>query len=315
MADNVWSAQAVWKQSDDFRVLIRDDSKWDENYDAARNYFESSKPTTDSETYEQGLRCLERRAEIQNAHYSWRKFENGRLGAIVSAPDEIPYFDPDWRFMANGYKYLNVCVSDNDCVLVKTNKSLKPVLIRKGYYQMLDIVVSPDGRWLVATKEDRKSGWENLVRINLQNNAEFPVNLELSYDFDVIAYIPAHNKFLVRQRKWTGYQKEPLMTTYLLNAETGKFEKVKGDFAPLIYPDRKPLQPTKEPNVFWTAQHDYKGNTQFGTYDTTSFTFKVLAQWSKIEFNSDSMWIDEKELKIYFVYNGHLLSLTLPEIK
>lgn len=313
LTDNVLSAQGVWKKGDDFRVLVRDYSKWAENFAAALNYFENSKPKSGLESYEQRLRRLERRDDIQKAYQSWRKFENGKLSETVSAPDEMPYFDTDWRFTANGHKYLNLCVSENDCALVKTNKSLKPVLIRKGNYETSDIVVSPDGRWLITSKEDQKSGWENLVRINIQTNQEFPINLELSYDFDVIAYLAARNSFLVRQRKQTSKQKDPLMIMYLLDAETGKFEKVEGNFAPLILANRKPLQATTEPNIFWAAQHDYKGTTQFGIYNTSSFTFRVLAQWSKIEFDSDGMWVDEKEMEIYFVYNGHLLSLPLPK--
>lgn len=315
LADNVWTARAVWKKDNDFRVLVEDVSKWQDNFDAARKYFENSMPPAGLEDYEQRLKRLKRRAEIEKAHYSWRKFVNGKLGEIVPAPAEIPYFDTNWRFTANGYEYLSPCVSETDCALVKVNESTKPILIRKGNYETSDVVVSPDGHWLVTAKEDQKTGWENLVRINLQTNEEFPVDLELSYDFDVIAYIAAHNKFLIRQRKWVGYQKAPSFITFLFNAGTGKLERVVGNFDPLLYQsqDRKPLQPTKNPNMFWVATHDFRGNTQFGIYDTKSFTFKALVHWSDMEFNSNSMWVDEKEMKIYFVYSGHLLALPLPK--
>jgi hypothetical protein len=316
LADNFFSVVAVWKKGNDFRVLVQDDSKWQKNFEAAIKYFEDSTPTSRSESYEQRLKRLKRRSQIENAHFSWRRFENGKLGEIVSAPDDMPYFDTDWRFTAKGYKYFALCPSQTDCGLVKTNESTKPILIRKGNYVASDITVSPDGNWLVAAKKDQQSSWENLVRINLQTNEEFRINLELSVDFDILAYISAHNKFLIRQRKWMGYQKEPSFDSFLLNAKTGELEKADGDFQPLLTQnqDRKPLQPTQNPNVFWAAKHDYKGTTQFGLYDTKSFTFQPLATWSEIEFDSNNMWVDEKEMKIYFVYGGHLLSLPLPNI-
>ncbi len=187
-------------------------------------------------------------------------------------------------------------------------------MIKKGDYDDSDIVVSPDNRWLVVAKEDKKSGWENLVRINLQTNEEYRVSLELSYEFDVIAYLPAHNKFLIRQTKFVKSQPDRLFLTFLLDAETGKLEKITGNFDPLLYQDqdRKPLQSTQKPNTFWVAKHDFKGTAQFGIYDTNSFTFQVLATWSDIEFDSNDMWVDEDAMKIYFVYGGHLLALPLP---
>jgi hypothetical protein len=167
----------------------------------------------------------------------------------------------------------------------------------------------------VTAKKDQKTGWEELVRINLQTNEEFLIDLERSYEFHVVAYVEEHNKFLIRQRKWVGYQKEPSFMTFLLNADTGKLDRVEGDFGPLLYQsqDRKPLQPTRKPHVFWVASHDFRGHTQFGIYDTKSFTFKALARWPDIEFESNGMWVDENEKKIYFVYGGRLLSLPLPK--
>jgi hypothetical protein len=314
LADNIWSARAVWKEGNDFRVLVEDASKLQANYDAAEKYFENSMPASGVEDYGQRLKRLTRRAEFKNAHYSWRKFENGKLGEVVPAPAEIPYFDSDWRFATKGYKYLNSCVSKTDCALLKVNDSIEPIVIKKGNYDASDITVSPDGRWLVTAREDQETGWEKLVRINLQTNEEFLVDLELSYEFNVIAYVAEHNKFLVRQRKWLGHQKEPSFIAFLLNADTGKLDKVAGNFDPLLYQDqdRKPLQRTSRPHVFWVASRDFRGHTQFGIYDTKSFTFNALARWSDMEFESNGMWVDEKEKKIYFVYRGHLLALRLP---
>ncbi len=314
-ADNVWSALAIWKKGDDFRLLVREDSQEEGSFARAQKYFENSLPASGSESYEERLKRLKRRDEIENAAYVWRKFEKGKLGQIVAAPDEIPYFDTAWRFTVNGYQYLNLCVNNNDCALVKVDKSQKPILLKKGDYEASDIIVSPDGRWLVTAKNDQKTSWEKLARINLQTKEESSVNLELSSDFDVIAYIPAHNKFLIRQRKWVGYQKKDLFLTFLLDAETGNFKEVNGNFQPLLYQsqDRKPLQPAQNPNTFWIAKHNFKGTTQFGLYDTKSFTVQYLATWFDIEFDSNDMWVDETEMKIYFVYRGHLLALPLPK--
>ncbi len=114
VADKNLSTRAVWKKGNDFRLLVEDESKWEDNFDDARKYFENSTPTSGTESYEERLKRLKRRTEIENAHYSWRRFDKGNIGEIIAAPDEIPYFETNWRYTANGDRYFSSCVSESD---------------------------------------------------------------------------------------------------------------------------------------------------------------------------------------------------------
>lgn len=306
-ADDVWDAQAVWKNGDDWRILVNDPRQWYADLSASTGNSEKNFP---AESYQQRVANAKRSEEIEYANYFWHKFKDGKLAEKVSPPAAVPFFEKNRLQTAKDFRIDTVCKNRNQCALIKIDAFGKSHVIKEGDYE--SAVVSPDGRWAIAVRKDKESSWDNLVRINLESNAEYPVDLETSYSFDVIGYVAAHQRFLVRQRKFTGYQKPYAFAFFLLDGETGRLKKVEGDFDWLTGQRYKPLQPTQKANVFWAARHDFKGTTEFGLYDTKIFAFKLLAKWSGIEFQSDKMWVDEQEKKIFFVYQGHLLSLPLP---
>lgn len=99
---------------------------------------------------------------------------------------------------------------------------------------------------------------------------------------------------------------------YLLDTATGAVSQVKGEFRPLIQQTYRPLQPTNNPNEFWAAIFDVKTRTtEIGRYNTLNFKFQPLLKVPEIALDSMDIWVDEKETKVYFVYQGHLLALPL----
>jgi hypothetical protein len=98
----------------------------------------------------------------------------------------------------------------------------------------------------------------------------------------------------------------------LLDAETGVFQEVKGEIEPLVQQTYRQLQPTGNPNEFWAAIKD-DNYTEFGRYDAKLLKFKSLLKLPEIEFESMEMYADEKEAKLYFVYEGHLLRIPMPK--
>jgi hypothetical protein len=153
-----------------------------------------------------------------------------------------------------------------------------------------------------------------VVRFNLQTRREYRVDLPPADQFDSVAYVPAHNKVLLRRardedNKSSGPE-EPEF--HLLDVATGRAQKVTGEFAPMLQEGRRSLQPTGKPFEYWAAIHDREKNrTLVGRYNSRDFTFQMALEVSQLTFDSFSMWVDEKETKLLVIYEGQLLRLPM----
>jgi hypothetical protein len=245
-----------------------------------------------------------------------------------------------WKVRAGNYE-IRVSEEYNEGGgLFKVNRSQPPVKLKEGNYDFP--VVTADGKWAVVTKT--ANGWSeprSLVRVNLQTGKEFPVNLPPADTFSAIAFIASQNKVLIYRAKgnttnyynYRPYQSEedeedikpsvainkddknPSPQTpeyYLLDAATGATQPVKGEFRPLEDLTYRPLQPTAAPDEFWAAVYDKKAKeTAIGRYNTKTFAFQPVTRLPQIALDSMNIWVDEKDGKVYFVYEGHLLSAPL----
>lgn len=221
-----------------------------------------------------------------------------------------------------------------------------PAKIKDGKYS--NPLVSADGKWVVVTKNGAE--WEdtvNIVRINLQTGKEFPAAVQPADAFLPIAFLPSQNKFLLyrakginnrnRNAEYTAEsdadgessEEVPYMTIsprkpqkpnpspqnpeyYLFDANTGAAQLVKGEFRPLEQMTYRPLQSTATAGEYWAAVYNAKTKTtEIGKYSEKTFAFLPVKQIPDIRLSSMDVWIDEKEAKIYFVYQGHLLALPL----
>ena len=150
----------------------------------------------------------------------------------------------------------------------------------------------------------------------MQTGKETKINLPPAEYFYPVAVVPAHNKILL-YRDAESKLKKPA-EYFLLDAATGKTELVKGEFRPLTQQTFRSLQPTKNPNEFWAAIYDKEKNqTVIGRYDAKNFAIKSVLTVPEISLNSMHIWVDEKDGKVYFIYQpddyreSHLLSLPL----
>lgn len=199
----------------------------------------------------------------------------------------------------------------------------KMTRIRAGSYR--DVVVSPDGRWAVATKTEDEA--PQLVRIDLRLGKEFAVTQEAYPQRHAAVYVPALGRFLLVPEDNTDehgyydgsgelsdevpYDADP-ESMLLIDPATGISHSVKGEFRPLAQQTFRPLQPTAKPNEFWAAIPDVEKNeTTVGIYNARTFTFTQVLRVPKIKFNSMTMWADEPAAKLYFTYRGHVLALPL----
>ena len=314
-ADNNLQAQTVWKTGDDFRVLIEDkarraqiDKELEEQYEKDAN-----REDIDYEKLEQESRKRQQQREFE--HLSWQKFAGGNLAGFANQPpqmDFIPARDSfaarasveQWKARAGNFEIRD---GDEDLVKISGGQVTK---IADGYY--INPVVTANGRWVVVTKYDEEEGGAGLVRINLATKKEFVVKSEEYPMLRAVVFVPSVNKILVDTSPYYERERVGDGEYYLLDAETGAIQTVKGDLRPLAQQTSRALQPTGNADEFWVAMSDSENpETQIGTYNTKTFTFKPLMKIPQIRFSSLQMWVDAG--KVYFVYEGHLLALPLPK--
>ena len=312
-SDDDLKAAVVWKNGADMRVLV-DNQKQREEIDKELDALYSAETSKDDYDYEQVEKANRlRRLERQYEHVSWRKFAKGDLSAGAAQPAEmqvIPARDGlavepsgiPWRTSSAGIE-----VRANHEGLYKVSQG-QLTKLQNGYYYEPFMV--PGGRWALAAKIEAGT---QLVRVNLLAGKEFRVEIPGHPNLRTVAYVPSVKRVLVAAAGYYGDADEDnRITRFLIDPETGAFQPVKGEFAPLTHQIMRPLQPAPGPDEFWAAiPSQEKNETQIGFYNARSFIFKPLQKVSRITFSSMDMWVDEKESKIYLVYAGHLLALPL----
>lgn len=333
MSSDNFEARALWKNGADFRVLIEDKEKKKSILDE----IEMQEKTEDANAnvpYSQRSEIQRaRRSQLAFRHFSWRKFENGQLGDEVSQPSEIRYLSENMQVVAWGSKSVyaptpttyrrragNFEIRTENYYsgnLIKVFDSGAVAAFKEGKYS--SPLVTPDGKWIVAGKsDDDSSRITSVVRINLQTGKEFAVNIPPANEFYAVAFADAHNKMLLYRARDEDDRDEdnPSPKTpeyYLLDANSGAFQLVKGEFRPLKAQTFRGLQPAGGANEFWAAIFDEKtGATQIGFYDARLFAFKPVLNLPKIELDSMDVFVDKPAAKLYFVYGGHLLLLAFP---
>ncbi len=320
-ADENVKAQSVWKNGADLRVLVEDQARRTQ-IDKEIKIQERAEEQVENFDYEKAAPMRQKRREMRAfEEYSWQKIENHALAGAVAQPSgfdyikkydgQIPGAFDQWKRRTTNFEIRG---SEEGIFKIIRGRAVK---IQDGYYSQT--VATPDGRWLVGSKYGENG--EVLSRINLLTNKETVIKTPAqSAAFTPVVYVPSLGKMLVFNGYYGGeVTEEPSADIsdrtggfFLLDVETGVLAPAKGEFRPLAQQTFRPLQPTANADEFWTAIPDTAKNfTVVGTYNAKTLTFKPLLKIPKINFNSMNMWTDETEKKIYFVFDGHLLSLPL----
>ncbi len=329
-ADENLQARTVWKNGEDFRVLIDDQTLRKQAEKAAETLEdpnisdEEGTEETDAAVSEKALKAEQKLArQKEYGSTSWYKFDKTKLLETVVQPAGVEYIpltdgfavqtnEEQWKARANGLE-----IRTDEQGLYKISRG-QIARIRKGYYSKP--LVTPNGRWAIATKfgTEETNYARSLVRVNLVTNKEFKVKIESEYpSFQAIAFLPSLNKVLVfgSYEEESEYEDKRSGDYFLLDPETGLVQPVKGEVRPLNQQTFRALQPlAASADEFWAALPDSdKTETQIGIYNAKTLAFKQLLTIPQIIFDSMAMWVDESEGKIYFVYEGHLLALPLPK--
>jgi hypothetical protein len=336
-------ARAVWAKDGDLRVLIEDTEKAAEiENDLSEKMASITKDAnSDGPTQQARYEAIQKQAlEMKYAHVSWRKLENGRADTIVPQPPDAPFiYDstqaPEIPNIRSTPRAWQVRTGTGEIRageyyepgLFRVSPGQAPIKMKEGQYE--NPIASGDGKWVVVSRYIEEEEFNGLVRINLQTGREFKVGLPPSDSILPVAFIPSHNKVLVYR---AGKAITPPNTVdpegaesaqavraggeyYLLDAATGVFLRVKGEFRPLQEQTYRPLQPTGVAGESWAALPDTKtGGTSIGRYNEKLFTFHPVMTLPNIRIDSMAMWINEAAGKIYFVYEGHLLAVPLKKL-
>ncbi|MBS1796819.1 MAG: hypothetical protein JSS81_23520 [Acidobacteria bacterium] len=337
-ADENYKAATVWKNGDDFRLLIDDASlRKKAEKEAEEKQVEPTDNVDETELTEAKKAEMEKLAreneklarQQEYASYVWYRFDRTRLLETTAQPpgiEFVPTFDglavqpgeQPWKARAANLEVR----ADSDGLYKITGGRLAK--IRAGYYT--DPLVTANGRWAIAVKytESEEDYGGTLVRVNLLTNKEFKVKIESEYQVpEPVAFLPALNKVLIFNSYGEGEGEGELQPDqrdgqfYLLDADTGIVQPAPGESRPLLQQTFRPLQPRGGvPDEFWAVLPDReKELTRFGVYNARTLVFKPLIVVPRIVFTSMDVWVDEPENKFYFVYEGQLLALPLPKAK
>jgi hypothetical protein len=326
-------AQTVWKQGGDLRVVVSNKvirQKVENEISVVQDSIEiDDDVNVEPDKNGPPIETIESmRSRRQYEGFSWFEVMGGKLGSQRAQPlgfEYIPQSDglqvqpsqQSWKARGPGFE-----IRRDDSGVYKVAAG-KMVPLLKGFYN--SPVVSADGRWLAASKFEESEG-PTLVRYDLISKREYKVPFEGYGMLEPRCFVPAIGRFLLT----AGYDGEddegldedgPALAQqadamahryYLLDAATGALIPAFGELRPLIQQTFRPLQSTAKANEFWAALvSGQNGKTAVGLYDARSFRFTPKLQLPRISFSSMDMWVDQSEGKVYFVYNGHLLSVPL----
>lgn len=314
-ANDRYSAESVWTNGTELRVLVADRTREKEIAREIRIREQNGEPLGDAEP---SWNEAEKR---KYDHYSWRRVAGGELGDAVSQPVEVPFIpaaddltppsnQESWK--AHGPNFELRGSSDG---LFKVIAG-RVVRIASGSFG--PPVVSSSGRWAIATRYEPDGGPARMMRINLLTNRLTAIASDEFANMNPIAYVASVNRFLVGYRSGDSEFEEVRATKddgggtyYWVTPETGSFEETfSAELRPIGQQRYRPLQPTARPFEFWAAIPDIEtGETSFGIYNSRTFFMRPLLKLPRIRFNSQAMWVDEPAMRVYFVYEGHVLSV------
>lgn len=313
-ADDVLQAQTVWKNGDDFRILIDDTARRKRIDKEIEKQEEADEEGDDIDYVKLEEIRRKRRLAREYENYSWHKMASGKLADFVAQPAQVEFVPARDNSAAQAQpgawkaRTANFEIRAGEDGLYKSSGG-SLAKIRSGVYEKP--VVTPNGRWAIVKKFNEDEMTE-LVRVNLLTNKEYKIKFQEFPTAEAVAFVPSTNKVLIL----AGYYLEEgeAGSFYLLDAETGVLQEASGDIRPIIQQTFRPLQPSGVAGEFWAAIPDSEENaTEVGIYNEKTMSFKSVMKIPKIQFDSMNMWIDAG--KIYFVFEGQLLSLPLPKTR
>lgn len=322
-ADEARTARTVWKNGADLRVLLMNkdqDKAVQRDIDRLANEAESEGAEAADAMYSKFYRMRETR---KFESYGWYRLIGENVGDAAPQPDQaefIPARDGNTPSAAFGQwkaKAAGIEIRSDETGLYRIAGG-RTTRLRQGNFS--DPVITANGRWVIASNFNEDTGG-SIVRINLVTGRMTRVAAADVGIAKAICYVPSINRVLLAgygedehdhggdSETYNSSAEDSGRGYYLLNPDTGVVTAAAGEVRPLAQQSFRALQPTGNPGEFWAALPRGTAGTIVGVYSTTTFTLKPLLKLPKIIFDSTEMWVDGG--KVYFVYEGHLLSAPL----
>ena len=326
-ADERFASMTIWKEGSDVRVLVSDEERTKSIESEIGKLQEEAEVAledgADNSAHYQ--KFYKMREDRKYDSFGWFRLAGDSLGEGAPQPQHAEYipvkdgFAPPSESGQWKAKTPTLEIRGNETGLYKITAG-RVASVRTGHYG--DPVVTANGRWVIATKYSDDAG-TRLVRINLLNNREFPIQTEIYSISRPLAYIASVNRVLVtsfsEEDHHGEYEDENYKESayddgrgyYLLDPDTGAITPSVGEVRPIAQQTFRGLQPTGAPGEFWAAIPRGTAGTLVGTYSTRTFTFKPMLKLPKIIFDSTEMWVDRTTQRVWFTYEGHVLSAPL----
>ena len=188
------------------------------------------------------------------------------------------------------------------------------------YYSRYDHFISPtwspDGKWFAFLMTDAKSDEEEKndkarndfrwVDENLKHARLYAVSLEKDSSGKREPKKMTSENYTVSSFDWSPDGKQIVYQAELAD-KSGELRVFDVETK-----ESRVLQKTANADEFWAAiPNEAKKETSIGRYNTKTFKFTEEMKIPQILLDSMKIWVDEKDAKIYFIYEGHLLSLPL----
>ncbi len=323
LAADELNAVAVWKDGADLRVAASEKAVREKIKKEIDGDPDDEEAPVEDYSEEAEVKKAELREKRRYEGFSWYKIADGEVAGVTSQPNGIEFLpmrdglgvpagEEQWKARLAD---VEIRASEDGLFKVVRGRLTK---VRDGNYR--SPVITPNGRWVLVSKQDDQSG-QAIFRVDLATNKEYQVELEGYGESYPLAFIPSINKMLVIRNDYRYYRSDDDDTArgdsepdnlLLVDPATGIANPAPGEVRPVAQQTYRALQKTAKPNEYWAAMIDEeKGLTEIGIYETKTFGFKAIMKVPKIRFNSMNMWVDEPGKKVYFVYRGHLLSLPM----
>ena len=292
--------ESVWKNGDDFRVLIRDDrnSTWD---NTKRNWFRFENGIIGEKTYEPPGITMQNpwagipgSGSVRVARNRWRS--TGFL--FTETPNNYP-----WQVQWGSYfvRFIH-CLDTNVSGLWLTKPGAEPVLISRGAFS--SPVVIPGTDWVVSAMANE--GWQNpntVVKIDLNTFEKTTIDLPPARGISPVALI--NDRLLILGRNHA----------YLFDIATNSLERVEGDFSSLVFRQRSRssgglggrfFQPTKVPGEYFAMANQ----GAIGVININTFEYTPLVNiWPLWVRDYTRMWMDELNNVVYLAIFGDLVKV------
>lgn len=283
--------QGVWKNNDDFRVLIKEN---------------------DDHRYKQPDDLV------------WRNYSDGKIAEICESPyDKNIWLDYEYSLPSGDYhehlnnypwqvtwkQYLvraNRFYDSMTTGLWLISEKEEPILISEETYA--NPIVIPNTDLVICARAEK--GWahpNDLVLINLNTFEETVLDIAPADDLSPLIYFSG--KVLIARHA----EGASVYERYSYDVATGTIEQVDQRTFEGVHSIRERfLQSTATPNEYYTVQaRNYGAPVVVGKVNIDTLAFTPIARYPGLDFDSMDMWVDEPNQKIYVVINGDLLELPI----